>query len=595
VTLLNADLLAPISGENPSGVSLRYEPVYDQIKEARREDEDLPLGDWQTGRKTADWPAVTKLATDALTKKTKDLQVAAWLTEAWLAREGFAGLNRGLVLLRELLEQYWDTLYPELDDGDAEMRAAPLEWVCLKFDLPVRRVALNGDGHSLLDYRVSRAIPTEEEAERDSDRAEQRRDAIAEGKLTPEAFDKAFAATPKSWYRALVADIEACLESVDALDGVSADRFADVAPSFAPLRGVLQEVRQTARQLLARKLEMDPDPPGEGDDAIIEVDLGDGADGAGGEATSRAGVGAGPRNADDAGAWIIAAARRLRQDRPLEPSSYLLIRGYRWGELRAGASIDAKLLAAPPTEIRTRLKGMLLDGAWPELLNTAEETMAQPYGRGWLDLQRYALTAADALGGEYAAVGAALRGALRSLLADLADLVTATLMDDSPTANAETLAWLQEEKLLPAGEAQAAEEPLRRRVRHDPLDSARARVRAGDARGAMALLMTEAAQERSARARFLRRTQAAEIMVDAGMEAVAMPILRDLLEQIEAHKLEEWEAGDTVSHMLGLLYRCAVKLDSSDVDARSLYERICRLDPVRAVQLQTGRSGDEGS
>ena len=32
-------LLNPIDGENPSGQSLRYDGTYDQIKEARREDE----------------------------------------------------------------------------------------------------------------------------------------------------------------------------------------------------------------------------------------------------------------------------------------------------------------------------------------------------------------------------------------------------------------------------------------------------------------------------------------------------------------------------------------------------------------------------
>jgi hypothetical protein len=67
----------------------------------------------------------------------------------------------------------------------------------------------------------------------------------------------------------------------------------------------------------------------------------------------------------------------------------------------------------------------------------------------------------------------------------------------------------------------------------------------------MELLMRAATQEKSARARFLRRAQAAEVMVGAGMEPVALPILRDLLEQIETHRLEEWEAGETVAQPLG--------------------------------------------
>jgi len=39
-------LLNPIPGENPSGKTLRYDPVYDKIREARREEDVLPQGDW---------------------------------------------------------------------------------------------------------------------------------------------------------------------------------------------------------------------------------------------------------------------------------------------------------------------------------------------------------------------------------------------------------------------------------------------------------------------------------------------------------------------------------------------------------------------
>jgi len=43
---LREDLLTPIAGENPSGANLYYENVFEQIKEARREDEDdLPEGE----------------------------------------------------------------------------------------------------------------------------------------------------------------------------------------------------------------------------------------------------------------------------------------------------------------------------------------------------------------------------------------------------------------------------------------------------------------------------------------------------------------------------------------------------------------------
>ncbi len=217
---LSTELLAPIAGDNPAGSDLRYDPVYDKIKEARREDLDVPVGDWATTRKTADWAVVVKLATEALTKRTKDLQIAVWLTEGLLRRDGFAGFRQGLELTMGLLDQFWDNVYPELEDGDSEMRAAPLGWLGLKLDLGVKLAPITAGGYGYLSYFESQSIPTEAQAEEDYEGGIKaaRNEAIESGKATPEQFEAALAATNKEWYRALVADIDGCLELLQELE-----------------------------------------------------------------------------------------------------------------------------------------------------------------------------------------------------------------------------------------------------------------------------------------------------------------------------------------------------------------------------------------
>ena len=256
----DADLLAPIAGDNPAGASVRGESVYQQIKLARFEEDDVPQGEWQRTRKTADFVQVVKLATEVLATQSKDLQVAAWLTEAWTRREGFAGLTRGLQLLHALLDRFWDHVHPEPEDGDLELRAAPLEWVELYLGASVRAVALTRAGHGLTAYRDSRQLGYEESVKADSTKHAEWQAAVAAGKVSADAFDRGLADTPGMWVRDRVAEVDAAIAALDALAAVCEERFGgEYAPRFIKLREMLAEVRHLAGQLLAKKAETDPE------------------------------------------------------------------------------------------------------------------------------------------------------------------------------------------------------------------------------------------------------------------------------------------------------------------------------------------------
>lgn len=578
---LRDDLLTPIPGDDPAGPYLRYDPLYDRIKEARRDD---PLQDPPV---RADWRQVVDLTSEALAKKSKDLQLAAWLTEGLVNREGLAGLRQGLEVVHALLEQFWDTVHPIIEDGDADMRAAPLSWVGTYLEVPVRLAPVTAQGHSYAAYRESRSIPTEEEASADDEKRTRREEALADGRQDPDELDAAFMQTPKAWYKALLADLDAATELVKKLDAIGDERFGESAPSFKPLRDLLAEMRVGAVALLKRKLEFEPDPI---DEEPLDLDVPSGEEAAGGGDGT---VSVEPRNRDDAANRIAVAARFLRRGKPADPAAYLLLRGFRWGELRAdGDTPNPRLLAAPPTEVRTRLKGMLLDGRWSDLLDAAEEVMATPFGRGWLDLQRYVLTATEALGPEYGAVTTAIRGALRSLLRDIPSLIDATLMDDSPTANRETLGWLRAQGVIGAADEddQLVAAPAGVPAASDGTIAA---LRATQPQRAIEMLLRAATQERSERAKFMRRSDAADIMVANGLEPVALPILQELAEQIDRHQLEDWEAGETIAKALGLLFQCMTRMDL-DYDARQqLYLRVCRLDPLQAMKFAESEAAAE--
>src|SRR5712691_7467850 len=247
------DLLQPIPGLNPAGTNLRYDPIYDKIKEARREEEDVEQGEWKRARKVADWPLVIKLASDALTTKSKDLHIAGWLTEGLLKQEGLGGLRTGLGLLHALLDTFWDHLYPEAESGDVELRASPLNWVGRYLDAGVKSVPVTKAGHDLFKYLESRAVGYEADAKGDEKKQAAREAALGEHKLAAEEFDKAFDATPKPWYKQLMADLEGCLKAVQGLDELCQQKFGDASPSFGTLVQALEEVQHLARQLLEKK------------------------------------------------------------------------------------------------------------------------------------------------------------------------------------------------------------------------------------------------------------------------------------------------------------------------------------------------------
>ena len=161
-------LLRPISESLPCGADVRNHPIFIQIREARRQEENLAQGIWKRDVKEADYPLALKLSREALTKRGKDLQVAAWTTEALLRLEGFDGLRQGLELIRRLLETHWDSIHPQIDeDGDLEMRAAPLSWAGSQLDSAIRSVPLTKAGHNWYQYKQSRALPSEDAARSD--------------------------------------------------------------------------------------------------------------------------------------------------------------------------------------------------------------------------------------------------------------------------------------------------------------------------------------------------------------------------------------------------------------------------------------------
>jgi type VI secretion system protein ImpA len=242
IPLSMVELLAPFSEDAPSGEDMRYSEVYDRIKEARRADDILEQGEWQTELKSSDWRQVIESCRKALSKKTKDLQLCAWLTEALLHHHDFKGLAFGLELTSSLLRDFWDTLYPPAEDGDLDYRIGPLTFMNEKLALAVCQVPIcdpsSTKGYNYHQWEESRLVGVNQNL--DKAQQERRQSMIEEGKITGENFSTAVNASSISFYEPLTQSLKECRQRLADLESIVNERFLKDAPGFTQLSEAIE-------------------------------------------------------------------------------------------------------------------------------------------------------------------------------------------------------------------------------------------------------------------------------------------------------------------------------------------------------------------
>ncbi len=332
-------LLQPLEGENPSGESLRYSGIYDEISESRRADDNLAQGDWQTELKFADFRKVVDLAIPALSTKSKDLQIAVWLFEALVKQHGFIGFRDGLQLLAGIQEKFWDTLYPEIDEGDMESRANAISWVDTQVALAVKGAPFTGvAGYSFLDWEDSKQFEIPENLESFSV-AEQERfkelrnQADREKRVTGEQWRKEKAQTRRASVEEVNITVGECWVALDDLNRVIEEKFErNQMPGLSNLKKTLDEVHTQIKNLLDEKRVEEPDEADEieeaGEDGVVE---GDGTVAVSGGGTSS--VSGSIQNRRDALKRLDDIAGFFKKTEPHSPVSYLVQRAVKWGNM----------------------------------------------------------------------------------------------------------------------------------------------------------------------------------------------------------------------------------------------------------------------
>jgi type VI secretion system protein ImpA len=327
---MNVDaLLAAISDASPCGEDLSFSADFDAIQELRRADDPtLDQGEWVTALKSADWPAVQAHCERLLTSRSKDLRVAAWLTDANARLGGFAGLAEGITLCTRLCAQYWDGLHPALDDGDAEQRAGNLRWLLTQIEvlapqLPVLRH--NGRALSLHDIAGAQV------AARSTDRPDEA-GAPSTTRLTPDDVAAARRSTPREFLLANLADAQAALAALADLQTEIDARMGADGPGFSAARQALEEAVHGVERLSRDGSAAPAKAAAPGLAPVV----------ASGVANSTDAAPSGPlRTRAEALQQLRAVADFFRQTEPHSPVAYLADRAAQWGDMPLHAWLRA--------------------------------------------------------------------------------------------------------------------------------------------------------------------------------------------------------------------------------------------------------------
>lgn len=132
-------LLAPVSDESPVGPDLSYDPERQEIERAF-ENNDAADGEAGDDR---DWRAVLRLI-ESQFGQTKDLWLPVYLCRAGAKSGSLETVETGAQALAGLMEQYWDSVHPQLDELGLPGRKAPCDSLASRgeFLMPLERVVL---------------------------------------------------------------------------------------------------------------------------------------------------------------------------------------------------------------------------------------------------------------------------------------------------------------------------------------------------------------------------------------------------------------------------------------------------------------------
>lgn len=520
-----------ISEDSPAGADVRYEPVFEELQ-AEIDKMSNPSASGEM-----DWNKVNTLAAEILSAQAKDLLVASYFAVAQIHTAGIEGFGLGLHIYCDLLETFWEDLFPK--KKRMRGRIAAIEWWLEKSEKAMESLAMD-------------PVP--------ADTVEQfRQDLRKIDSLLQEYLDEAPLLRPLERY----------------LDRIPIQAEKEPEPEAAPVQEKEPEAEPASKAPVTPKPVSAQPPP--------EVSV-PGAIGSESDANKVL------REAFQAVRKV--AAFFLGRDL-CDPNGYRLRRVAAWAMIEAlPPATDGKTQIPPPSQHETALadlKALQAKGDWQALVRLAEEKLEGALL--WLDLNRFSAEGLSMLGDPYQRAHDAVCRETAHLIHRIPGIEQLAYADGTPLADADTRQWLQEISLgastapvgpMTGGGSSSAESERMAQT----IEEARTLAKKKKVSEAVSMLQRELRTSFSKQEQLLWRLGLSQILVQAKKIDLALPHLESVLQDIDTYKLEEW---DPQLALRGLkMVWLGLKNRSDDLGKERggvVLNRIAKLDPAEALAL----------
>lgn len=542
----------PITSEDPTGISVKYEPDFEAMEAELAKQESVSAA-------STDWPTVGRLGEAILRSQSKDILVASYFTKALFETEGYKGLALGMRILTDMVNLFWDDLHPPLKRIRA--RNAAIEWLGEKLGESIGAQAPRPEDAQYVVFADAFANELVDALDK---HYESNAPSLFEITKPLKDYKRAAAELLKPKADPVCAPKVPANTAQDKPSAVGADEH----------NGKVPPVRQTQPNAPPPK-----PPPLKSE--ISEQKL-----------ESENDIKKALRQIQDAQRKI---ASHLHNGSTNDPRVFRLNRISCWLmiETPPPANENQTQLQPPSADKRKQLQSLIEAEKHKEVLAQAEPILARaPF---WFDGQRIVAQALDALGTDYQNARQIVVSELRNFLSRVPGLLDLQFANGEPFADDQTRLWLNNDVL--ASNSEPADTTDCSATINETLNKAKALFTSNKAKDAYSLIDEAMNRSTSQKDTFQWRLALADLQRQMGNLETSASLLTSLVQEIKDSQLTQWDPAlcATVFHRQYDCYSALSKKHKDNLEYRNAVEtalvNLCRASPVRAIEIKENSNG----